>query len=152
MNSDLNEQIRVLALRAFESMCFMFEMDDDFGDGDMAIATDYKDSVVIRFDGDVNGGMLISASPDLRQAAAMNMLGTDDVDEQHKKDACFELANIICGNIVPLLNKNDGVSFIQSPRTATKVEASGAAFKGFHEEVVSLSLDEGTCEIRVYYL
>lgn len=151
MNSTLNEHIHQLALQTFESMCFMFEMDPDF-DEDVAVATEYQDASIIRFDGDVNGGMLILATPDLRHAAAVNMLGTDEITEQHKKDACFELANIICGNIVPLLNKNDGISFIQSPRKATPVEFSGAAFKGFNQEVVSLSLDEGTCEIRVYYL
>lgn len=151
MDSDLKDNIRHIALRAFESMCFMFEMDPHF-DGDVAVETTFDETAIIRFDGDVNGGMLISGSPELRTAAAMNMLGADEITDQHKQDACFELANIICGNLVPLLNKNDGISFIQSPRKATPVEVSGAAFKGFQEERVLLSLDEGTCEIRVFYL
>lgn len=132
-------------------MCFMFEMDPDF-DGDVAVDTEFTDTAIIRFDGDVNGGMLISGSPELRHAAAVNMLGSDEITDQHMQDACFELANIIGGNIVPLLNQHDGISFIQSPRKATPVEVTGAAFKGFNEEKVLLSLDEGTCEIRVFYI
>ncbi|MCC5926871.1 MAG: chemotaxis protein CheX [Bacteroidetes bacterium] len=151
MDSSINENIKQIALKAFESMCFMFEMDPDF-DGDVAVDTEFTDTAIIRFDGDVNGGMLISGSPELRHAAAVNMLGSDEITDQHMQDACFELANIIGGNIVPLLNQHDGISFIQSPRKATPVEVTGAAFKGFNEEKVLLSLDEGTCEIRVFYI
>jgi CheY-specific phosphatase CheX len=150
--SELNEKIKDMALSTFESMCFMFPMEDDEFGAPEHDDVDWAPGVIIRFDGDMNGGMLIKASHELRDAVTVNMLGDDDISDQQRLDACFELSNIICGNIVPLLTQNKGVSYIQSPRKATREELNGSAFKGFNEEIIPILLDEGFCEIRVYYM
>lgn len=150
--SNLNNEIRRMTLEAFETMCFMFPVFDDETEGGVAVASEWAQQAVVRFDGDVNGGMIIRVCDGLRSALVENMLGFgEDVTEADRDGAVFELANIICGNIVPEVTAGKGVSYIQSPRTATNEEVSGNAFASCTKESVQVTLDEGLCEVIVYY-
>lgn len=106
---------------------------------------------VVKFDGAAEGAMVINPSADLLEAIAANMLGIDEASEEEKEGALCEIANIICGNTVPLFAKNDHICYIRPPQIAGKNEDTDSTFANMHKEVVKAYLDEGIVEITIYY-
>ncbi len=71
---------------------------------------------LIGFEGPERGCMLIDASGDLADAIASNMLGADQVTRTLQEGALCEVANIICGNTVPLFARDGKICRLQPPR------------------------------------
>lgn len=140
------------AAETFEMMCYMFpleefEVDDteDMKESDSVVS-------VVTFDGASRGGMILRASRDLVDAIADNMLGSDDATEEQKHGALCEIANIICGNVVPAFSDGEEISYIRPPRIAANDEKPHEAFAFMnHSETVRVYLDEGSAEITVFY-
>jgi hypothetical protein len=78
----------------------------------------------IRFRGAWRGGVSLDVAPDLARllASAMTRVPQDDVDEALICDAVGELANMIAGNLRPLLK---GAEATALPAVSRRAEAAG---------------------------
>lgn len=152
MPNELKEKIYESAVRAFEMMCYMFPLDEDeIGEDDPCLDAGCMTSLVT-FDGASDGGMVIRADEDLVDAIAANMLGSDDASPEQKQGALCEIANIICGNVIPDFSDGDKISYIRPPRVASEDEDPHELFRGMEKAgPVRVNLDEGNADIVVYY-
>tara|TARA_Y100001935_G_scaffold217449_1_gene189721 strand:+ start:174144 stop:174614 length:471 start_codon:yes stop_codon:yes gene_type:complete len=146
------DKIHDIALNTFEITCYMFPLEDweleDIG-GEQEPSGVTKS--VVAFDGAAEGGMVINPSDTLLDAIASNMLGVDEATQEDKEGALCEIANIICGNTVPLFAKDDNICVIRPPRIADKNEDLNTLFGGMVHEQIKVNLDEGCAEISIYY-
>lgn len=149
----MKEIIYDSAIRTFEMMCYMFPLDED----EIALESPCSDetclSALVTFDGASDGGMIIRSDSDLIDAIAVNMLGNDDATPDQKKGALCEIANIICGNIIPHFSDGEKISYIRPPAIVESGEDPHERFSGM-EKVgpVHIDLDEGRAAIVLYYL
>ncbi len=95
--------------------------------------------------------MQIRVSPDLFDAIAENMLGMDQGSHELKEGALCEIANIICGNTVPIFAKGEKICYIRTPKIVSGKQAADEEFKAMKQETVHVHLDEGVAEITIYY-
>lgn len=150
MITTYTENVHDIALNTFEVTCFMFPMDEWEIEEEELDYPDGSTRSIVGFDGAAKGGMVINPNESLLTAIAANMLGIDVPTEEEKEGALCEIANIICGNTVPLFAKNDKICVIQPPRIAENGENADELFQGMHHEKVNVLLDEGIVEISIY--
>jgi len=140
-----------IAVEAFEVSCYMFPL----GKEEISQEQRNKDlngniRSLVKFSGSaVHGGMIVTPSEKLLEAMAANMLGIDTPDENQKAGALSEMTNIICGNTVPLITDQDGISYIHPPQILK--ERKSELEKTQYKESVWIYLDEGKVEIAMYY-
>lgn len=152
MSTTYTDKIHDIAVNTFEITCYMFPLEEwEMEDADMLEKPDGTSRSVVHFDGAANGGMVIDASEDLLEAIAANMLGVDEASQEEKEGALCEIANIICGNTVPLFARNENICYIRPPRIAKKEEDLDSIFQNMHHEKLQVYLDEGVADISIYY-
>ncbi|GAA5522477.1 chemotaxis protein CheX [Aliifodinibius salicampi] len=150
MSTRLKDKIYDIAVNAFEVTCFMFSLEEQEIDEPPKISENIKRAAV-DFNGAAEGRMVIHPSEELLTAVAANMLGVENPNEEEKSGALCEIANIICGNIVPLFADDDAICYVEPP-IIIEENTAGLKDKGDKEtERVQIYLDEGTVEISVYY-
>lgn len=152
MNTTYTDKVRDIAIETFEITCYLFPLEEWELDGEEALdKPDGSKRSMVHFEGAAKGGMMIDASPDLLDAIAANMLGIEEATDKDKDGALCEIANIICGNTVPLFAKNENICYIRPPRMAEPDEDIDALFKNMQHEQVEITLDEGIANISIYY-
>ncbi len=134
-------------------MCYMFPLDEDEIAGDGHDMDESCMTALVTFDGASDGGMVIRSNADLVDAIAVNMLGSDDATTDQKQGALCEIANIVCGNIIPHFSDGEKISYIRPPGIVGAAEDPHARFHGM-EKVgpVHVHLDEGHADIVLFYL
>lgn len=146
------ERLKGIAYKTFEITCYMFPLEEwELEDQGVVELGDDSISAMVRFDGAVEGGMKIRVSPDLFDAIAENMLGMEEGDREIKEGALCEIANIICGNTVPIFAKGDKICYISPPKIVDEQNQPGEKFNAMKKETVMIHLDEGVAEINIYY-
>lgn len=143
-------KLRLRALEAFETVCFMFPVDEMEAE-DIPDSTTWDIPAIVTFNGGRTGGMIIRTTPELSQSIVMNMLGVEAIDPKQMKDAIYEILNIISGNIAPMLNDSKNVYLIDPPRDATPEEVNGEKFTSLNRISFPLCLDEGVADIIIYH-
>lgn len=152
MKMNYSEKIRDIALNTFEVTCYMFPLEEwEIDDPSEISKPGGSTRSIVHFEGAATGGMVIDPSEDLLEAIAANMLGEDVATDEEKEGALCEIANIICGNTVPLFSKNEVICTISPPRIAGEDEDTDTVFKDMNRESLQVLLDEGTAEITLYY-
>jgi CheY-specific phosphatase CheX len=74
-------------------------------------------TAVVEFTGPMRGRLALRVSAEVLPAAAANMLGEDAARETPlQRDAIGELANVICGNVLPVIGGADAVFLLSAPR------------------------------------
>jgi len=152
MSSELKEKIYDSAIRTFEMMCYMFPLDEDEVGEDDPCPDARCTTSLVTFDGASDGGMIIRADGDLVDAIAVNMLGSDDATTEQKQGALCEIANIICGNVIPSFSDGEKISYIRPPRVVAAGEDPHGLFRDMEKSgPVRIHLDEGHADIVVYH-
>lgn len=76
-------------------------------------------TVRVAFAGPCTGTLDVAVSDDVAIALAANMLGfspaTVGADRQMQRDAVGELANVVCGNVLPLVAGREAVFHLAAP-------------------------------------
>lgn len=146
-----DEELKAIAYRTFEITCYMFPLEEWEIEEQNEMELD-EDSVsaYVEFDGAAEGGIKIRVSPELLEAIAENMLGTDDGGTELKEAALCEIANIICGNTVPMFASGDKICYIRPP----EIVDNGAGCKILQDteifKRVQIYLDEGIAELTIF--
>lgn len=133
-----DEALAATATKVLEELAFFFvEPDPDAANHTPGV--DYDGIVcVVDFVGPYDGRLEFHLPAPLASALAANMLGDDAAPPNLVRDAAGEVANVICGNVLPTLAGSD-VSF--------SLEVEGAAFvpheNGTPEIAIASLLAEG---------
>lgn len=154
MSAEIQNKLWEIAVSIFEITCYMFAVEPDEIDKELAdgqLNPDHSASAIVTFNGAATGAMVISADHHLFEAIAANMLGVDETHESEKEAALCEIANIICGNTVPLFAKNGNICTIDPPKIYSHDSDLLDEFKEYKKTELTLHLDEGVSQIKMFY-
>jgi CheY-specific phosphatase CheX len=104
-------------------------------------------SMRVAFTGEISGGLEVSLSSPVLAELAANMLGTaeGELSPEAQQDALKELANIICGNMLPVLISHRAEFAISAPYPVPPAPAEAEA----PAACCHLMLENGSCRVRV---
>jgi CheY-specific phosphatase CheX len=106
------------------------------------VPAEHDHAVRVRFHGPVRGFIELRATHDVIVAAAMNMLGEDTpLSPEMELDAFGEVANVICGNLLPGIAGADRVFRLEAPFRAD------ARAELFPDACVDLGVDGGRVQV-----
>lgn len=145
------EKIESIAIWIMEIVCAMFPLDEwelEETAEEKRVMSDV--SAMVRFQGAADGVMIFRPCRQLLESLAVNMLGTFEASQEVQEGALCEVANIICGNTVPLFALHDTICTLQPPRIV-RTDELDVADDGMDRESVSLFFDEGLMEMTIYY-
>lgn len=78
-------------------------------------------AMAVTFSGPLNGRLVLKATAHILPAIAENMLGSEAVDGiAVQRDALGELANVMCGNLLPLIGGAQAVFVLSAPQEYSK--------------------------------
>ena len=145
MTSALNKELYRAAALTFEQLSFMLPMPDDT-EGEAPPAVEIV--AAVSFQGPFSGRLLVGAPRALLPALAANMLGEDEVqNEVQQLDALAEVANVICGNLLPALAGVEAVFDFEAPQVFESVLLT--ADERPTAEIVII-LDEGAAQVALH--
>ncbi len=80
-------------------------------------------AVSVEFRGPLRGRLVLRASSTILPVSAANMLG-DDASRQRnlQRDALGEIANVICGNVLPVIAGVEAVFHLSAPHVHAAIE------------------------------
>ncbi|AHG87692.1 hypothetical protein J421_0155 [Gemmatirosa kalamazoonensis] len=108
-------------------------------------AAPYAHAVGVAFAGPLQGRLELRVSADVARCIAENMLGTDDADAALVGDALGELANVVCGNLLPEIAGRSAVFHLAAPRALDLRPVGGTpAF------AAAFGVDGGRAELALY--
>lgn len=147
MKTKIENILKEATIRTLEDICFMY-LEPELKDSQKNLALEAAAEVIFR--GDFEGKLVIESRGGLFSAAAANMLSNDHPSFQQKNDALGEIANIICGNIVPSLGRRKGPGYkIESPTSLNKDELLKEE-KGKPFAEVTLNFNQGRADIKLF--
>ena len=144
---DLNAELYKTAASTFEEVGFIFllpEMNDEQREAGLEAA------VSVEFDGPSSGRLVLAAHGGLLPALAANMLGENEppsMDQQH--DALGEIANVVCGNLLPRIAGKASVFQITAPKAMDTEELASCMREACAAEV-QLPLEEGRADLALF--
>lgn len=147
MNTRIEKAMEEAAIGTFEDICFMYPVPEL---KNVQKSLKPEAAAEVRYKGNYKGKLLIETRGQLLSAITANILSTETPGSRQKKDALGELANIICGNIVPYLGRGDKGYKIESPRTLHKKELLDKTKPGKLLAKVTLNFNEGRADIKFY--
>jgi CheY-specific phosphatase CheX len=104
---------------------------------------------VVRFTGPVSGCLTIAVHAGLGRAIAAQMLGGDDPGAEQQQDALGEIANVICGNMLPSLGNGSGHFKIGQPRPLAPGSPAQAAL-GRPAVTAVINLEAGRADLALH--
>lgn len=148
MSSWLETRLFRATARTFEDLGFILPS-FDLNDAQRLARSDA--AVEITFRGRFSGRLVLTVSGPILPVMAGNMLGEDEskMPRETQLDALGELANVICGNVLPEIAGDRETFFLTPPVLLTTLLGPLAAEAGVVGEV-RVGLDEGRAEVRLY--
>lgn len=117
MNRPISELLTSVVVATLEKLAFLFALPQE--ENLHEEAAEPLETVEVSFSGSFSGRMHLGLSAPVMAELAGNMLGAEDgavlaIEEQH--DALKELANVICGNLLPAIGGREAEFSIGTPR------------------------------------
>jgi CheY-specific phosphatase CheX len=147
MKKQIENVLKESTIRTFEDICFIYQV-PELKDAQKNLALEAAAEVNYR--GDFTGKLLIETRGGLFMAIAANMLSNDVPNTQQKKDALGEIANIICGNVVPSLGRGGREYKIESPRPLKKDDLLKEKKQGKPLAEITLNFNQGRADIKLF--
>lgn len=146
MSTTMEPLLRRATASTFEDLAFLFlepECTEEQADAPLDAA------VSVDFHGPVHGRLTVRLSSVLMPTIAANMLGEEQA--RHiplQRDALGEVANVVCGNALPLIAGADAVFRLDAPRWIA--EDAPARDGDAPVAVVSGGIDDGRAEVSLF--
>jgi chemotaxis protein CheY-P-specific phosphatase CheC len=142
MSNTLQLPLSSAAATTFEELGFLFGVPMDPRE-----APRLDTGVRVAFHGPREGCLEVRVAEPVLAAIAANMLGTDEPPAPElQRDALGEVANVICGNVVPALDGARAVYLLDAPVHLDDL----APACGEPDARIVLSTDEGHADVRLY--
>lgn len=110
-------------------------------------AADLGSAVRIRFEGPFDGCVYVALTGSVLESLTMNMLGDmDRPSESVLQDALGEVANVICGNALPMIAGTREIFHLSAPAS----EGAASCPDGNLVETIVLGIEEGRVEVSLY--
>lgn len=107
-------------------------------------------TVLVEFRGPANGRLVLRASEHVLPSVAASMLGESERRATAlQRDALGELANVICGNVLPALHGAEAVFRLEAPRAHLGPQVASRDSDAPAARVV-LGLENGRVEVTLY--
>ncbi|HYQ15847.1 MAG TPA: chemotaxis protein CheX [Polyangiaceae bacterium] len=140
MNEQWQKALGEAVGEVFESLCFMMPAPsqgslspEPAGVSRLVLAVDFR--------GAARGSLQLTLPDSMIASVASSMLGEDGpLELSVQYDAACELANIVCGNVLPRIAGERAVFDLASPRV---IATRGADFSDVCDASASVLLDEG---------
>lgn len=143
MSVTLDQQLYRTAVQTFEDLAFLLPLPDQ------PPATDPADTwASVTFRGPFSGRLLLGCHRGTLETLAANMLGDSAPPSQGQQlDALREVANVLCGNLLPAIAGTQAVFRMEAP-----VVSQGPLSPREDQPVASaqLSLVEGSAQVMLY--
>lgn len=147
MNNKVTDALYQAAGLTFEELGFLFPTCEETSSDSNATAN-FSNSVVVNFHGDGHGKIVLNVSPNLLPVIAENILGDEETSEEIQLDALGEVANVICGNVLPMIFGKASVIRMDAPEHGSfSLERQSAKT---HAGEVRLGFDEGYANVLLY--
>jgi CheY-specific phosphatase CheX len=105
-------------------------------------------AVRVAFTGPLRGALEVRVTADVARSLAENMLGVDDADPSLVRDALGEVANVVCGNLLPDIGGREAVFHLSAPEPLDAAAAPQPAASGT-KLVASLGVDGGRADLAL---
>jgi hypothetical protein len=120
--SQYQQQLTEVTARTLEELCFFFPMP--------LLSDEQRDAVVdaamsVRFAGPLRGRLVVRMCGGVLPILTSNMLGDADGDPRMQRDALAEVANVICGNLLPLIAGADAEFSLDAPQPVVVLANAG---------------------------
>ena len=150
MDQTVAKILSVVAIETFEKLAFVLgshnqENVSNCVDGSVV-------GVLVKFDGAFSGALAMRISADVLPELAANMLGIDEsgpVGVDHQHDALREVANVVCGRLMPLVGGKEAEFSLAQPVIIAESDISDALSPDNPVAYVSLDLEEGGCDLAL---
>jgi CheY-specific phosphatase CheX len=130
--------------QTLEELCFFFAM-PLLNDEQREAETDA--AMGVRFRGPLTGRLVVRLAGGMLPRLASNMLGDVDGSAAMQRDALGEVANVVCGNLLPLIGGSADVYAIEAAMPAVAIDRSAQA----PAAVVQLGLeDAGRADVFLF--
>ncbi len=150
MQSALEEKLAQVAEDTFASMAFVLPVAAEECP-DSAETT--KVAACVDFSGPLAGGLALRVSPAMLPTLAANMLGLDNprlASPSQQHDALKEIANVVCGNLLPHLTSPTDVFSVHEPRFVEDSDAAAMLAGSERKADVRICLDCGLAELTLF--
>lgn len=145
--SNLAESLRDISLSTFEELGFLLPAWDDVL-AEEPLSADALETVRVRFAGPCAGVLELGLTPEALESLTSNMLATDAPPEPHlQRDALGEAANVICGNLTPILAGTKAIFRLQAPAAVPVEDPLEARAPDVD---LWIQLDSGTARVRLF--
>jgi hypothetical protein len=151
MTATIDQELYRTAVQTFEDLAFLLPIPDE-GPAPACPLT----WVSVTFRGPFSGRILVGCSEGVLQAVAANMLGDSDAPSPTQQlDALREVANVLCGNLLPKIAGTQAIfrmeapALCEEPPTCTEAQPAACARVCLMEGCaqVSLFLDAPLAEL-----
>ncbi len=146
MKTNLKKVLHQSAAQIFEEICFMFEapeLEEEQTEAKVEAA------VSVDFHGPIEGRFLIKVYEGMLSTIAANMLGEEDSSKQQQLDALGEIANVICGNVLPFVAGSKEVFHVDAPQIIEVSDLSDRMREKAAAEA-QVVLDQGKADLILY--
>lgn len=128
----------------FDELGFMYAMPELADDTEDAI---FEAQANVEFSGPFSGNLSVVVRGDILSPLASNMLGEDSPPSKYQQlDALGEIANVICGNVLPNIGSPKDVFRIGAPQV-TETESACAEGVSSRTALVRLPLGQGRADV-----
>jgi CheY-specific phosphatase CheX len=149
MNPPSDPTLDAVSARTFENLAFMLEVSAE--EAPRRELSPDRAAASVRFEGPLSGRVVVTVDLEMLPTLASNMLGLDPaalpaVIEQ--SDALKELANVICGNLLPEIAGANSVFRVRPP---VLIDADAASRSpDAPTATASLPLDAGAARVELF--
>jgi CheY-specific phosphatase CheX len=147
VKNDLILALQKAAAGVFEKLTFMLPARDL---DEVQIHASFQLAASVDFVGPVSGTFIVALFGDLVSIMAANMLGEVDAPSDfQQKDAIKELANVMCGNMLPHLLGEKAVYNISAPQIIEDRAEIGSKY-GISMEKLLVGIETGRAELQIF--
>jgi len=143
MTAQLSQELYRAAARTFEDLAFLLPMQ-----GDPASTDGQQAWAFVAFSGPFSGRVAVGCPRQMLVPLAANMLGDGDVPALGQQlDALREVANVVCGNLLPAIAGTQAVFRMEAPHV---VQGGLPALSDQPVARAHLQLHEGWAQVLLY--
>lgn len=145
MKTKIKKVLQESAISTFEDICFMYEA-PELKDAQKDLQLEA--AAAVEYSGKYTGRLVVETRGGLFSAIAANMLGNENPAPRQKKDALGEIANIICGNVLPSLGGRGYAT--ESPVFLSREKLLKDKKKDKSLAEITLNFNEGRVDVKLF--